>query len=426
MINHLNILKFILKGKMKKIKLLELFGGIGSIRKALENLNLEIELIDYVDNWKPAVDFYNLIFNENFETKDINNWEYDKNIEIDLLMHGSPCQDFSNAGKNDLSSGRSILYKKTLEIINGYFKKPKIIIWENVKGLLNKKNIEHFNYYLNEMEKMGYINQWKILNGIDFGIPQRRERVFVVSIHKDAIDEFGHFNFDNLIKTPYRPLAEFLEENVPIDYYISQKSMVKAIEKGKVKIVDNVVQTITTKQMRWNNAGVVMVPLTTFTQENQVHNIEKNITTIGAGGAGMHKKIAIPLFKTKSYKNFATFPRSKDSDLINGSYNRAWKHKSFVGTISSSNPIKITVPINKYKFDKKGNPLPIFIIDNLPYYLRVITPRESWRLMGFCDEHYNAIDELPKTAKYHLAGNSIIVQVLEAILKLLFKVKENE
>lgn len=89
---------------MKKIRVLELFGGIGACSKALERLGIDYEIADYVEIDKYAVKSFNAIHNTNFEPQDICEWN--KNIEVDLIMHGSPCQDFSLAGKQ---AGNSIV-----------------------------------------------------------------------------------------------------------------------------------------------------------------------------------------------------------------------------------------------------------------------------------------------------------------------------
>lgn len=82
---------------MKEIKILELFGGIGAIRKAFQRCKIPHKVIDYVEIDKYAVASYNAMFGENFEVQDITSW--DKSIDVDFIMHGSPCQDFSVAGK---------------------------------------------------------------------------------------------------------------------------------------------------------------------------------------------------------------------------------------------------------------------------------------------------------------------------------------
>lgn len=80
----------------EKVKLLELFGGIGACTKALERIGVPVEIVDYVDIDKYAVNSYNAIHGTNFEPQDITEW--DKDIQADIIMHGSPCQDFSLAG----------------------------------------------------------------------------------------------------------------------------------------------------------------------------------------------------------------------------------------------------------------------------------------------------------------------------------------
>ena len=146
------------------IRILELFGGIGACSKALERLGIDYEIADYVEIDKYAVKSFNAIHNTNFEPQDICKW--DKDIEVDLIMHGSPCQDFSLAGKQaggDESSGtRSSLMYETIRIVDKL--KPKYVIWENVKNLLSKKHIHNFNAYLERMDQLGYITYYQVLN----------------------------------------------------------------------------------------------------------------------------------------------------------------------------------------------------------------------------------------------------------------------
>jgi DNA (cytosine-5)-methyltransferase 1 len=363
----------------QRLKVLELFGGIGSPRKALENLGIDTKTVDYVEWWDWPVKAYNKLFKHLYKPQNILDW----NMDIDILVHGSPCQDFSVAGKNDLSSGRSILYLRTLEIIGKELKnRPKVVVWENVKGLLSKKNFPHFKHYLDTMESFGYENHYKVLNSKEFGIPQSRNRVFVVSILKGQTLFNNDFNFDNLEKTEMKPLKSFLEKEVDKSYYITQNSMKKAIETGKIKIIDNVCETITTKQFRWNNAGVVKVPLRDYESSKVVLNPNNAITPTLTGNHGETPfKVAI--------------------EIVDGNY--SWKGKIMVDAIE---------PIEG---------VPIFIIDNKPYHLRVLTQRETWRLMGWDDNSIDKVIDMPKTHMYHMAGNAIVIQVLEAIFKELFR-----
>lgn len=238
------------------IKILELFGGIGACSSALTRLGIEYEIADYVEIDKYAVKSYNAIHGTNFGPQDITTW--DKDIEVDLIMHGSPCQDFSLAGKQaggDKNSGtRSSLMYETIRIVEKL--KPKYVIWENVKNLLSKKHRHNFDAYLETMKQLGYTNYYQVLNAKDFGIPQNRERVFTVSIRKD-IDT----RFEFPPKQPLKlKLKDMLENEVDDYYYNVCPSMIKALEEGKVKNVTNLdyCNTLTTKQARWNNAGMII------------------------------------------------------------------------------------------------------------------------------------------------------------------------
>lgn len=200
-----------------KVKLLELFGGVGACSMAFKNLNIPYEIVDYVEIDKYAVASFNAINNTNFEPQDICEW--DKDVEVDLIMHGSPCQDFSLAGKNaggDKGSGtRSSLMYETIRIVDKL--KPKFVIWENVKNLLSKKHIHNFDAYLNAMEQLGYKNYYQVLNAKDYGIPQNRERIFTISIRKDI-----EINFEFPPKQELKlKLKDLLEEEADEKYYLN-------------------------------------------------------------------------------------------------------------------------------------------------------------------------------------------------------------
>ena len=170
------------------LKILELFGGIGAPRKALENIGFDIKSIDYVEI-----------------------------LPYDILIHGSPCQDFSKAGRNNINTGRSILYEETLSIIDHKLtKRPKVVVWENVPNLLSNgkkvKHIVHFNHYIETMEQMGYKSFWKILNASDYNIPQSRLRLYTVSILKEELEDKGDFVFPKPLPST-KTLKDYLDEN---------------------------------------------------------------------------------------------------------------------------------------------------------------------------------------------------------------------
>jgi DNA (cytosine-5)-methyltransferase 1 len=205
----------------QKIRVLELFAGIGACSKALTNLGIEHEIVDAVEIDKYAIKSFNAIHGTNFEPQDITKW--DKDIECDLIMHGSPCQDFSVAGKNaggDKDSGtRSSLMYETLRIVEKL--RPKYVVWENVKNLLSKKHRHNFDAYLDAMTDLGYANNYKVLNAKDYGIPQNRERVFTVSIRKDVYK--GYF-FPAPIPLE-KKLKDVLENDVDEKYYLTDEQV---------------------------------------------------------------------------------------------------------------------------------------------------------------------------------------------------------
>ena len=252
----------------RPVQILELFGGIGSPRCALRNLGIPTKAIDYVEIDEKAVKSYNAMFADELEykTQSVVGW----NLRPDILIHGSPCQDFSIAGKqkgaDEGSETRSSLMWETIHIIHQMGEwKPRYVIWENVKNVLSKYMIHNFNRYLSEMSKMGYTNSFEVLNTMDFGLPQDRDRVFTVSILGNET-----FDFDSLIRTEMRDINEFLidwnafsEEEKQL-YEVTQPSMIcrigVALKGGfSVPIIADRVQTITTKQMRCPNSGVVKV-----------------------------------------------------------------------------------------------------------------------------------------------------------------------
>lgn len=222
--------------KIEPLKVIELFGGIGACTKALERLGIPHKVVDYVEIDKYAVKSFNAIHGTNFEPQNITEW--DKDLECDLVMHGSPCQDFSVAGKGaggDEGSGtRSSLMYETLRIVEKI--KPKYVIWENVKNLLSKKHRHNFDAYLEAMEDLGYANYYQVLNAKDYGVPQNRERVFTVSIRKDVFD--WEFKFP-----ANRPLTKRLKD--VLEYDVNEKYYLKK--------TDNIV--FGENRVNWDNSG---------------------------------------------------------------------------------------------------------------------------------------------------------------------------
>lgn len=247
------------------IQILELFGGIGSPRCALRNLNIPTKAIDYVEINEKAVRSYNSMFREElaYKTQTVVGW----NLKPDILIHGSPCQDMSIAGHQGKATGegrinrgkgsdegsgtRSSLMWETIHIIENMGEwRPRYVIWENVKNVKSKYMRPNFDRYMVEMERLGYTNNFEVLDAREFGLPQARERVFTVSVLNGE-----RFEFDDLIRTPMRNLQEFLEDDasVPDVYDVTQPSVLACIgEKGirRATVITDCAYTITTRQDR--------------------------------------------------------------------------------------------------------------------------------------------------------------------------------
>jgi DNA (cytosine-5)-methyltransferase 1 len=247
------------------IQILELFGGIGSPRCALRNLNIPIKSIDYVEIDDKAVRSYNSMFSDElaYKAQTVVGW----NLKPDILIHGSPCQDMSIAGHQGKATGggrinrgkgsdegsgtRSSLMWETIHIIESMGEwRPRYVIWENVKNVKSKYMKMNFDRYMVEMERLGYVNNFEVLDARDFGLPQARERLFTVSVLKGK-----KFEFDDLIKTPMRELQEFLENDTSdLDVYdVVQPSVLACIgEKGirRTTVIKDFAYTITTRQDR--------------------------------------------------------------------------------------------------------------------------------------------------------------------------------
>ena len=248
---------------IEEINVLELFGGIGAIRKAFIRQKIPHRIVDYVEVDKNCVKSYNALYGADFKPQDIVKY-HPPDERIDFVMHGSPCQDFSRSGLKkggEKGSGtRSSLLFETIRIIEEMKEKPKVVLWENVKGVLDKNMRASFFHYLKEMERLGYESKYKILNAMDLGIPQNRKRIFVVSILGQ-----NDFDFEALKKVKTRSIDDFLEKGISDLYEVRQKSMFRYLSgnpknknfKGRLKIIDKYAYTISTKQVRVPNSGLV-------------------------------------------------------------------------------------------------------------------------------------------------------------------------
>lgn len=424
---------------MEKLKVLELFSGIGACSKALERLGIDFEIVDSVEIDKYAVKSFNAIHNTTFEPQDICKW--DKDIEVDLIMHGSPCVDFSLAGKQaggDKGSGtRSSLMYETIRIVEKL--KPKYVIWENVKNLLSKKHRHNFDTYLETMESLGYTNYYQVLNAKDHSIPQNRERVFTISILgndsftfppkqelklklkdilEDNVDEKYYLSDEQVNKIKYSKFAQDLKDPKCVE--VNRKYGIFDTEKqthqaGSVYDKNGLAPTLDTMQGGWRQPCIeeksfVQNKYEKFIEEkgyipemfNPYNEKEvKDVAPTQSTYCGSMTSSATVLIKNNTKQGYLEASDGDGCYIQNIDRKRGTVQKEMIPTLKTSPDIGCVV-----------NDLRI----------RKLTPRETWRLMGFDDEDFEKAEKVnSNTQLYKQAGNSIVVNVLEAIFKNLLK-----
>jgi DNA (cytosine-5)-methyltransferase 1 len=326
---------------MEKLRVIELFAGIGAWSTALKNLKIDHEVVLAVEKDKHPLTAYNAIHNTEFKPIDIYKLNKYDVPDCDVVFYSPQCQAFSFAGAkegfND-SKGRGLDFFEALKIIK--HKQPQFAVMENVKALAGNKFKNEFNIMLKHLEDAGYNNYWKVLNGIDYGMAQNRERVFIVSVRNDIKKVF---EFPNQKKLNTR-IKDYLSDDVEKDLFFNDVRTKKLLSTMKTNIIPS-------------KNGIIQVNNPKHSQQ-RVYDPNGVAPTLAAGNLGGGKE-----------------------------------------------PCKI----------------------HINGMVRKISPLEMWRLMGFTDEsyyiaknelnntYYNGKDK-SKTKLYKMAGNSIIVNVVENLL----------
>ena len=358
---------------MEKLKVLSLFSGIGAFEKALEREKIPHEVVAYCEIDKFASKSYSTIHNipESLNLGDISKVDTAYIPECDLVTYGFPCQDISIAGlQKGIKDGetRSGLLYEALRIIEA--KKPKYAIAENVKNLIGKRFKGDFEQLLALLEDMGYNSYWQVLNAKDYGIPQNRERVFVISIRKDI--DTKTFSFPEKQKLTLC-LRDMLEETVDSKYFLTGKydSIVKVNDKYSLL-----------------QGGV----FGSFESTRTIYETTYVAPTIPTCGGGNTEPKIIERVCISS-----KIPEWRQRGLIYNDYALA---PSLLST--------------DYKTPK--------LISDTSYHVRKLTPKECWRLMGFDDTDFDKCSSVGMSNRqlYKQAGNSIVVNVLQAIFRALF------
>lgn len=214
----------------------ELFAGIGAFRKALIRLGIPHEIVGISEIDKYAIKSYNAIYGETRNYGDISKVE--RLDYADLWTYGFPCQDISLAGqlkgivKGETRSGLLYEVQRLLAQAQSDDALPKYLIMENVKNLVGKKFRPDFEGWLGWLDELGYNNYWKVLNAVDYGIPQNRERVFCISIRKD-IDTGYTFpspvESDTVLMDKLEPVEDIDEK-----YFLSSECVKRRFTKNQI------------------------------------------------------------------------------------------------------------------------------------------------------------------------------------------------
>jgi DNA (cytosine-5)-methyltransferase 1 len=354
---------------------------------------------------------------------DISKLDYNAIEDFDLLNLSFCCTDISNAGQQkglkntDGTPTRSGLVKYGIEVVKT--KRPKYIMIENVKALIQKKFIDDFYDIVSEIESYGYKCYYpkkennkqvllyenhydkknsspKCLNAKDYGVAQNRERIFVICVRNDIDD--GVFEFPQGFDSGLR-LKDFLEDEVDEKYYLSQEYN----DRFKASLNNKELQD------KIPHDGIMEALGTTQPIDAQgtncrhwVHNTEKLVGALSATDYKQPKQI---LESNKPIEaGYYPYPNSDK------------KHQS--NTVYS--PIGLSPTLDTMQ---GGNRQPKINFDVSNFRIRKLTPKECWRLMGFNDECFDRAKELgiSDSALYKEAGNSIVVNCLYYIFKELFK-----
>lgn len=398
----------------KPIRLIELFAGIGSQAMALRDIGANFEHWKVIEFDRFVIKSYNAIHGTAFDVLDIRDI-HAADLEIAnkdkycyIMAYSFPCQDLSKAGKQKgMSKGsntRSGLLWEVERILNELKisdSLPQVLLMENVPDVVGNKNYKDFMQWYAALENMGYQSYYKILNAKDYGIPQNRERCFMVSI-------LGKYNYTFPQGIPLElRLKDILEDEVDEKYYLWKPKKGNYVANclranGALCKTDN---SIIVEGNIYPNSG--------NPQAGRIYNdsgISPSLDTC-SGGNRMPKILQLQKGYNKggqkelcSKDNLVLVPKvigGIGEKKSNGG--KQWYLQDRV--YDSELAVSVTTSFNPMYLDKRSG-------------IRRLIPLECWRLMGFSNEDfYKAAAVNSDSQLYKQAGNSIVKQVLMAILK---------
>jgi DNA (cytosine-5)-methyltransferase 1 len=377
------------------LRVFECFSGYGGWSFGLKQLCVDFEVVGYSEIDKYAIQCYEqnhfMIANRTTggqETHyyknygDITKINPEELPDFDLLCASPPCQAFSVAGKNQgQDDERGRLFENTIDIMR--VKKPRYAIYENVKGLTFKKHKKYFEYILQLMRDCGYFVKWKILNTRDYGIPQNRERVFIICFREK--EDYDKFEFPEKEELKIF-VKDILEEDVDEKYYLTEKQI-------------NTFLKINKKNEERKN-GFKFSPI------NPEGNTSKSITTRSGSRPDdnfiiKNKRIG-EILSNPTNKSNLTYELTGDTPSgISRQGDRIFNLQSYPPTINCTQ--------KEYLFT---NPNELEI--------RKLTPKECFRLQGFLKDEIN-LEGISNSQCYKLAGNGLSINVVSKIFKELLK-----
>ena len=371
----------------RTIRIGTVFSGIGAIEHAFQRLKLNHKIVfasDIDDKCKKSY-FANYNINEEDWYSDIREFNATKYAnKVDFVVGGAPCQSFSMVGKRlGFEDARGTLFYEFARIIKET--NPKIFLFENVKGLLNHDKGKTWNVIHNIFEELGYSVSFRVLNSKDYGIPQHRERVFCIGF-KNATN----FKFPKPIELEYI-MYDFLEDYISTKYFLREKG----------------IKFVTSHKNREKCYTQINGDIALCQKRNQQFNWH---------GDFVYHPIAIDENFEENFDEFIFDVRDVEekyylSEKV-AKYVLAGGTKNF--KTSTKTDLDIARPLlhSMHKMHRAG-------VDNYVTHkgrIRKLTPRECLRLMGFKDTFKIVVSD---TSMYQQAGNSIVVDVLIALLKQL-------
>ena len=394
---------------MDKLRVFEAFSGYGSQSLALERLGIDHEVVAISEIDKYALQAYYALHNKDIPNLgDISKLDVNDIPEHDLFTYSFPCQDISVAGKTKgivKGETRSGLLYECERIIEA--KRPKYLLLENVKNLVGKKFKTQFEEWLAYLENLGYTNYWKVLNAKDYGVPQNRERVFVVSI----LGEHEEYEFPKAIPLD-KCIRDILDEEVDEKYYLSDDKVKEFNEK-----IQSELKTNNDKPKLVGGFGEINFGKQ-YRQGNRVYDgegIAMCLTAQPLGNLGgysyLYKINEINQVGMLDIKGNEQVRRVYGDNGISPTLNTMQggnRQPKIICTKETSNTLTRV---------QKDN----YVVEQT-FRIRKLTPRECFRLMGLKDDDIDKIQAtgVSNTQQYKMAGNSIVADVLEAIFKNLF------